>query len=61
MESRRQREKDFHNLQRTVTDDAHVVDTRWTHEWEHTIQNNSLWANMKYYSIERKSRKTVLD
>ncbi|MEK7308595.1 MAG: methyltransferase domain-containing protein [Nitrospirota bacterium] len=61
MEERKKKEKEFHNRQRTVTEDIHVADTRWSPELESTIKNNPLWANMKYYSIERKSRSVVLN
>lgn len=61
MEERKLTEKEFHNNQRRVTEDIHVADTRWTLDLEPTIKDNSLWANMKYYSIERKSRNVVLD
>ncbi len=33
---------------------------RWSLELEDKIQSNPLWANMRYYSIERKSRDIVL-
>lgn len=61
MEDRKKKEKEFHDRQRTVTEDVHVADMRWSSELEPTIQNNPLWANMKYYSIERKSRSVVLN
>ncbi|MBM4295752.1 MAG: class I SAM-dependent methyltransferase [Deltaproteobacteria bacterium] len=61
MESRKHQERELHNLQRTVNDDVHVADTRWSLALEPTIQNNPLWANMKYYAIERKSREVVLE
>lgn len=60
IEERKRKEVEFHNKQRLVTDDIHVADTRWSPEMEDTIKNNPLWANMKYYSIERKSREFVL-
>ena len=34
---------------------------RWSLELEKLIQKDSLWANMKYYAIERKSREVVID
>ncbi len=61
LEARKIEEREFHNKLREVTDDAHVADTRWSPEMESTIKNNRLWANMKYYSVERASRKFVLD
>jgi len=61
MEQRKKSEREFHNSIRTVLDDEHVADTRWSPELETTIKNNPLWANMKYYSIERRSRSMVLD
>ena len=61
MELRKELERDFHNNQRLVTDDAHVADTRWTLDLESTIANNPLWANMKYYAVERRSRMKVLE
>lgn len=56
MESRHQKEREFHDRIRTVKDDVHVADTHWSPELEDTIKNNPDWANMKYYSIERQSR-----
>lgn len=56
MEIRKRLETEFHNILRTVHDDENVTKTRWDPELETTIKNNILWANMKYYSIERKSR-----
>lgn len=61
MEQRKEIERDFHNNQRLVADDAHVADTRWTLDLESTIATNPDWANMKYYAVERKSRMRVLD
>lgn len=60
IEERKRKEIEFHNKTRLVTDDIHVADTRWSPELEDTIENNPLWANMKYYSVERKSRDFVL-
>jgi ubiquinone/menaquinone biosynthesis C-methylase UbiE len=60
LEQRKREEIEFHNSIRFVTDDAHVSDTRWTPEMEGTIRSNPLWENMKYYSIERKSRDHIL-
>ena len=61
MQERKHQERAFHDLLRPVKDDIHVADTRWSPAMEHTIQNNPLWVNMKYYAIERKSRQAVLD
>ncbi len=61
MELRKLQEIEFHNKLRHVDGDTHVADTRWSPAMEETIRNNALWANMKYYSIERESRKMVLD
>lgn len=60
MENRKAIEKEFHNKLRKVNEDPHVMDTRWSPEAEKTIQNNPLWANIKYYSVERKSREMIL-
>jgi ubiquinone/menaquinone biosynthesis C-methylase UbiE len=60
VEPRKVAEKKFHDELRTYVGDLHVLDTRWSPEMETTIQQNPLWANMKYYSIERKSRNMVL-
>lgn len=59
METRKQREKEFHDQLRLVNEDVHVADTRWSPELEETIKNNPLWTNMKYYSIERQSRAMI--
>lgn len=59
MERRKEIEKEFHNKIRLVHDDEHVADTRWSLKIEDTIKNNPLWKNMKYYSVERKSREFV--
>lgn len=60
-ETRKQIEKEFHDKLRTIDEDVHVADTRWSPEMEATIKNNPLWANMKYYSVERQSRSRVLN
>jgi len=60
LEERKLKEAAFHDSLRKVEGDAHVADTRWTPEMEGTIASNELWANMKYYSIERRSREFVL-
>jgi ubiquinone/menaquinone biosynthesis C-methylase UbiE len=36
------------------------MDTRWSLEMENSLKHNPLWVNMKYYSVERKSREMVL-
>jgi ubiquinone/menaquinone biosynthesis C-methylase UbiE len=59
-EYRKIAEKEFHNKLRSCEQDLHVMGTRWTPEMEDTIKHHSLWVNMKYYSIERKSRAMVL-
>jgi ubiquinone/menaquinone biosynthesis C-methylase UbiE len=61
VETRKQREKEFHDQLRLINEDVHVADTRWSPELEETIKNNPMWVNMKYYSIERQSRTMVLD
>jgi len=61
LEQRKIDEIAFHNRIRFVTDDPHVADTRWSPEMEHTVRKNPLWANMKYYSIERRSREFILN
>lgn len=60
IEQRKIEEIEFHNAIRFVTDDVHVTDTRWSPEMEKTIRSNPLWANMKYYAIERRSREYIL-
>lgn len=60
-DNRKVLEKQFHNTQRTIVDDIHVADMRWSPELETTIRNNPLWANMKYYAVERSSRSAVLE
>lgn len=60
LEQRKLEEIEFHNRLRHITDDPHVGDTRWSPELERTVQGNPLWINMKYYSIERRSRAYVL-
>ena len=61
LDQRKIDEIEFHNKIRLVSDDPHVADTRWSPGMEHTINENPLWANMKYYSIERRSRQFVLN
>lgn len=60
METRKLKEKEFHDKIRTVINDTGVAETRWSAELEATISDNPLWVNMKYYAIERKSRDLVL-
>ncbi len=60
LEQRKIEEIEFHNSIRFVKDDVHVADTRWSRQMEETIRSNRLWVNMKYYSIERRSREHVL-
>jgi ubiquinone/menaquinone biosynthesis C-methylase UbiE len=60
-EIRKQKEREFHDKLRMVSGDVHVTDTRWSPEIEDTIKNNPMWANMKYYSIERQSRNMVVN
>jgi ubiquinone/menaquinone biosynthesis C-methylase UbiE len=55
-QARKEEEKRFHDNLR-----ASSFGQRWSPGLEKVIQENPLWANMKYYSIERKSRKLVLD
>jgi ubiquinone/menaquinone biosynthesis C-methylase UbiE len=57
---RKNHEIEFHDSLRLVKDDVHVSDTRWSLEMEKTIRSNPLWANMKYYAIERRSRNHVI-
>ena len=62
LEDRKKKERDFHNKIRIVTDnDEGVLETRWSPDLEHTIENNPMWVNMKYYAIEKKSRNFVLN
>jgi ubiquinone/menaquinone biosynthesis C-methylase UbiE len=60
MKNRKIIEKEFHDNLRKVNGDPHVMETRWSPELEKTVQNNPLWVNMKYYSVERKSREMIL-
>ena len=55
MDFRKEQEKQFHNALRHDS-----FGQRWTPELEKTIEQNPLWVNMKYYSVERKSRDMVL-
>lgn len=56
MNIRKEEEKRFHDGLRTNS-----FDQRWSLELEDKIQDDPLWSNMKYYSIERTSRQVVLD
>ena len=56
MDARKEQEKIFHDKLRYES-----FGQRWTPVLENTIRQNPLWTNMKYYSIERKSRTMVLD
>jgi ubiquinone/menaquinone biosynthesis C-methylase UbiE len=60
MEARKKAEMEFHDKIRTVTDDTGVAETRWSPKLEATISDNPMWANMKYYAVERRSREMVL-
>jgi len=61
METRKIEEQSFHDRLRTLRNDEGVTQTRWTPSLERTIETDPLWSNMKYYSIERKSRTMVLE
>ena len=61
LEARKIAERDFHDNLRTVNDDSHVADTRWSPDIEETIAKNPMWTNMKYYAIERTSRDFILN
>lgn len=56
MDFRKQKEKQFHDDLR-----REVFEQRWAPALEKMIAQNPLWANMKYYSVERKSRTMVLN
>lgn len=56
MDERKREEKEFHDKLR-----ANSFDQRWSPDLEKLIKKDPLWSNMKYYSIERKSRDFVLD
>jgi ubiquinone/menaquinone biosynthesis C-methylase UbiE len=55
-DNRKEEERRFHD---NLRDGA--FGQRWSPTLEKIIQENPLWANMKYYSVERESRKTVID
>jgi ubiquinone/menaquinone biosynthesis C-methylase UbiE len=55
MDFRKKEEREFHNALR-----HEYFGQRWTLGLEKTIEENPLWVNMKYYSVERKSRDVVL-
>lgn len=54
--ARKQSEKDFHDKLRDA-----CFGQRWSRDLEGKVATDPLWVNMKYYSIERKSRRLVLD
>ncbi|MBN1636137.1 MAG: methyltransferase domain-containing protein [Deltaproteobacteria bacterium] len=54
-ETRKEIEKKFHNVLRVGKSGQ-----RWSPELEEVIKEDSLWANMKYYSVERQSRQAVI-
>ena len=56
MDFRKQQEQIFHDSLR-----KDLSWQRWSPEMEEIIKTNPLWTNMKYYSVERKSRNMVLD
>ena len=56
MEQRKEIEREFHDILR-----SDAFGQRWSPELETLIQADPLWSNMKYYAIERRSRKVVLD
>jgi ubiquinone/menaquinone biosynthesis C-methylase UbiE len=56
MEERKKEEMEFHDRLR-----RNAFGQRWSPQLEKSIKDNPLWANMKYYSVERKSRKFVLE
>ena len=55
IENRKEEERKFHDNLRDGT-----FGQRWSPALEKLIQENPLWDNMKYYSVERESRKRVL-
>lgn len=61
MQDRKALERKFHNKLRKVNEDSHVMETRWNPKIETLIMDNALWVNMKYYAVERKSRKMVIN
>jgi len=56
MDTRKEKEKVFHDQLR-----LNSLDQRWSRDLEQKIKAYSMWSNMKYYSVERKSRAIVLD
>jgi ubiquinone/menaquinone biosynthesis C-methylase UbiE len=56
MDLRKHEEKAFHDRLRTGS-----YGQRWSPKLEKLVQQDPLWANMKYYSIERRSRKIIED
>lgn len=55
MKDRKAEERTFHNILRSKTNGQ-----RWTPEMELLIDEDPLWANMKFYAIERRSRKMAI-
>jgi len=56
MDERKKEERMFHDKLRDEN-----FGQRWSPELEKIIQENPMWSNMKFYSIERKSRNFVLN
>lgn len=56
MQDRKEQEKLFHNKLRDSS-----FAQRWSPELEELIKRDPMWVNMKYYSIERRSRNFVLN
>jgi len=54
-EIRKEIEKNFHDALRDGK-----YGQRWSPDLEKVIKESPLWANMKYYAVERKSREAVL-
>lgn len=54
MESRKAHERDFHDGLR-----FDAFGQRWSQDLEKTIQENPLWANMKYYAVEASKLQTI--
>jgi ubiquinone/menaquinone biosynthesis C-methylase UbiE len=56
MDNRKEEERRFHDQLRSG-----ALGQRWSPELEQLIRRDSSWSNMKYYAVERKSRKIALD
>jgi len=56
LDARKQKEKEFHDILRDG-----AFGQRWSPQLDKLIEENPLWANMKYYCVERKSRQLILD